>query len=187
MSDSEDEKKSIRLESDVRNMKIEEGTTPQGGALDTMPVGQERRQRQSTTPNGVKSPQRLKLEPAVDFSTTQQGAVGSPLHKYDHEEIVGGDISVKLEPGKAPKLSRSVSQKIMSRPPPLFLDAPDKTDEATSTFQVIPNCMYAAKYLGSTEHALECDCAEEWSKFVAWKLSTTCELVFTDSTYRSCH
>lgn len=169
MSESEEDKRSIRLESDVRNMKIEEGTTPQGETLNTIPVGQEHRQRQSTTPNVVKPPQGIKLEPAVDLPITQQSAVGSPGDKFDREEIVGGDISVKLEPGKAPKLSRSASQKIVSRPPPLFLDAPDKTDEATSTFQVIPDCIYAAKYLGSTEHALECDCAEEWSKFVAWK------------------
>lgn len=91
----------------------------------------------------------------------------SPVKKDESEEIqekVGGDITVKLEPGQPPKLARSSSQKVVARPPPLFLDLPDCTDEAKSTFEVIDSCAYANKYMGYTEHAMECDCAEEWGK-----------------------
>lgn len=79
-------------------------------------------------------------------------------------EVVGGDITVKLEPGQAPKLSRTNTKKIPFRQPPLFLDARDSTAEALSTFERIDDCSYANKYLGYTEHALECDCSEEWGK-----------------------
>ncbi|KAF2478571.1 hypothetical protein BDY17DRAFT_313879 [Neohortaea acidophila] len=76
--------------------------------------------------------------------------------------MVGGDIELKLEPGKPPKLQRKASQKVERRLPPLFFDYENKTAEATSAFTVLSECVYANKYLGTTEHALECDCAEEW-------------------------
>ncbi|KAL4926085.1 SET and WW domain protein [Aspergillus undulatus] len=77
-------------------------------------------------------------------------------------ERVGGGITVKLEPGQPPKLARSSSQKVIPRPPQLFLDLPDSTKEAQKTFEVIESCQYANKYMGYTEHAMECDCPEEW-------------------------
>ncbi|KAL4883073.1 hypothetical protein BJY04DRAFT_226832 [Aspergillus karnatakaensis] len=77
-------------------------------------------------------------------------------------EKVGGGISVKLEPGQPPKLARSSSQKVVPRPPQLFLHLPDSTKEAQKSFEVIDYCQYANKYMGYTEHAMECDCAEEW-------------------------
>lgn len=82
----------------------------------------------------------------------------------DDEEMLGGDVTLKLEPGRPPKLQRTTSRKIERRPPPLFDDYEDKTPEATSTFSLLQYCTYANKYLGSTEPALECDCAEEWGK-----------------------
>ena len=81
-------------------------------------------------------------------------------------EKVGGGISVKMEPGQPPKLARSSSQKVVPRPPRLFLDLPDSTEEAQKTFEVIETCQYANKYMGYTEHAMECDCAEEWGESV---------------------
>jgi histone-lysine N-methyltransferase SETD2 len=81
-------------------------------------------------------------------------------------EKVGGGISVKMEPGQPPKLARSSSQKVVPRPPQLFLDLPDSTEEAQRTFEVIETCQYANKYMGYTEHAMECDCAEEWGESV---------------------
>jgi len=79
-------------------------------------------------------------------------------------KVVGGDITVKLEAGQAPKLSRSTVKKVPLGPPTLFSDVRDSTKEALSTFERISDCSYANKYLGSTEHALECDCSEEWGK-----------------------
>ncbi|KAI1337798.1 histone-lysine N-methyltransferase [Xylariaceae sp. FL0016] len=62
-----------------------------------------------------------------------------------------------------PKLSRKASSKMASRPAALFDDLPDMTTEAFTHFQVIPDCLYGSKSLGSTDHdALDCDCSEEW-------------------------
>ncbi|KAJ5081352.1 hypothetical protein NUU61_009616 [Penicillium alfredii] len=73
-----------------------------------------------------------------------------------------GDLVVKQEPGQPPKLSRSSSQKVVSRPPPLYTHLPDSTQDALATFEQIQACWYANKYMGYTEHAMECDCTEEW-------------------------
>lgn len=77
---------------------------------------------------------------------------------------VGGDITLKQEPGKPPKLARSASQKVIARPPQLFDHLPNSVNEATESFEVIGSCIYSSKYMGHTEHAMECDCAEEWGK-----------------------
>lgn len=88
--------------------------------------------------------------------------------KSDPEkETVGGDIVLKEEPGQPPKLSRSSSQKVVPRPPQLWTHLPDSTDDALATFEKMEACWYANKYMGYTEHAMECDCAEEWGKSVS--------------------
>lgn len=81
------------------------------------------------------------------------------------QETVGGDIVVKQEPGQPPKLSRSSSQKVARGPPQLFSHLPDSTADALATFEQIESCWYANKYMGYTEHAMECDCAEEWGMY----------------------
>lgn len=45
----------------------------------------------------------------------------------------------------------------------LYLDEPDKTDEALSTFVKLDECTYASKRLGCSKHNefMECDCFEE--------------------------
>ncbi|POR32153.1 Histone-lysine N-methyltransferase, H3 lysine-36 specific [Tolypocladium paradoxum] len=64
---------------------------------------------------------------------------------------------------KQPRLSRRASQKSASREPPLFGDLPDVTTQSCETFQVIPDCLYGSKHLGSTDNdAFDCDCREEW-------------------------
>lgn len=80
------------------------------------------------------------------------------------EQKIGGEITVKLEPGKPPKLSRTASRKMVSRPPPLFNHLPDSSEEACKTFEVIEDCVYSNKYMGYTEHSMDCDCVEEWGK-----------------------
>lgn len=99
-----------------------------------------------------------------------KSAVSSPdrpssaLKDEEPEEKVGGDITVKQEPGQPPKLARSASKKVVPRQPQMFDHLPDSTAEATSLFQVIDACTYSNKNMGYTDHAMECDCAEEWSK-----------------------
>ncbi|KAK1462791.1 SET domain-containing protein, partial [Colletotrichum melonis] len=62
-----------------------------------------------------------------------------------------------------PKLSRKASQKPVKRESPLFHDLPDVTEQSCSTFQVIPDCLYGSKHMGSTDNdALDCDCRSEW-------------------------
>lgn len=59
-----------------------------------------------------------------------------------------------------PRLSRKPSQKAE---PQIYSDLPDSTDESCKTFQVIPDCLYGSKNLGSTDNdAFDCDCREEW-------------------------
>lgn len=105
------------------------------------------------------TPRRVKTETP---SSKYPSATQSPAVKGEREETIGGDLSIKIEPGKAPKLSRTMSHKIITGPRQLYTDLPDSTDEATSTFEVLPDCTYGAKHLGTTEQALECDCVEEW-------------------------
>lgn len=108
------------------------------------------------TPSGMKRQSRS--------PTKRESALNSPALKPEQEETIGAEVTLKLEPGKPPKLARSTSHKVEKRPPPRFLDYEDSTPEARSTFSTIQECTYANKYLGTTEHALECDCAEEWGK-----------------------
>lgn len=106
-------------------------------------------------------------EPDMDTTTMKQ----------DPEiETVGGDIVVKQEPGQPPKLSRSSSQKVVPRPPPLWTHLPDSTHDALATFEQVESCWYANKYMGYTEHAMECDCAEEWGKS---QLTFSCAVALT--------
>ena len=90
-----------------------------------------------------------------------------------HEEVVGGEVTVSIEPGQPPKLLRTVSQKIVARSPPLFTDHADKSTEAQRHFEMIPACTYSNKYIGSTEHGMDCDCVEEWGKTNAIYLFTS--------------
>ena len=104
---------------------------------------------------------------SVSQSPTKAERVSqSPFaEEEEHEEVIGGDVVIKLEPGQPPRLSRTTSQKIVSKPVPLFDHCPDKTEESKGTFQVIPECIYTSKYIGSTEHgSMDCDCTEEWGK-----------------------
>ncbi len=86
------------------------------------------------------------------------------MMKDGHPDVVGGEMTVKMEPTQPPKLARTASQKGPARPAALFDSYPDKTEESKGTFQVIEACMYSSKQIGSTEQAMECDCAEEWGK-----------------------
>ncbi|KAK3672872.1 histone methyltransferase set2 [Recurvomyces mirabilis] len=126
----------------------------------TVPVKPELSASGMSTPGGQSTPSKMKRQSRSPVKS--EGTVPASSVKFEQEETVGGDITLKLEPGKAPKLSRSTSHKVEKRPPQLFSDYKDSVAEATSSFTVISECTYANKYLGTTETALECDCAEEW-------------------------
>ncbi|EFW99215.1 set and ww domain containing protein [Grosmannia clavigera kw1407] len=104
----------------------------------------------SATPNGFKDDS---LSPSM-----------SPDHKAGSL-----DNASMPDTGPAAKLSRkpsSLAQKAAAAaasPRVLFDHLPDATAEAKDQFQVITDCLYGSKHMGSSEHdAFECDCAAEW-------------------------
>ncbi|EGD92716.1 histone-lysine N-methyltransferase [Trichophyton tonsurans CBS 112818] len=101
--------------------------------------------------------------PAKSAASSPPDRPSSALMDEESEEKVGGDITVKQEPGQPPKLARSATKKVVPRKPQMFDHLPDSTAEATSLFQVIDACTYSNKNMGYTDHAMECDCAEEWN------------------------
>ena len=116
---------------------------------------------QGSTPRDVKM-ESASQSPVRRTSLTQSPE--EPLAK--REQVVGGEVTLKMEPGQPPKLSRNLSHKMVAGPLQLFNDAPDRTEEARSSFQVLSACSYSSKYIGSSkvEEDLECDCSEEWGK-----------------------
>lgn len=154
------------LTSEVKEMKMEDDDNTSGLLL--------RDSRSSSVKMAEKPPHSHSADsstsqrkPSTMSESTLKTADNSPSPavKSDTEvETIGGDVTVTLEPGKAPKLSRKASQKVISKPPATFSHLDDATAEATSTFEVMRDCHYQHKQLGNTEHALECDCSEEWGR-----------------------
>ncbi|KAG5963509.1 histone methyltransferase set2 [Claviceps cyperi] len=67
-----------------------------------------------------------------------------------------------LASGK-PRPARKSSHKTVEPEYQLFDHLPNVTDDSCKGFQVIRDCLYGSKHLGSTDHdALDCDCADEW-------------------------
>jgi [histone H3]-lysine36 N-trimethyltransferase len=63
------------------------------------------------------------------------------------------------------KAPRKPSQKMATRGAPLFDHLADATEESLGHFQVIHDCLYGSRNIGSSDNdALDCDCAEEWRK-----------------------
>lgn len=106
----------------------------------------------------------------VEVPKVSQSPRDSDMSRSEHEKVVGGAVTVKLEPGQPPKLARSSSQKVWTRPAPLFGDYPSKTEEAQTKFEIIPVCSYGSKYMGSTEPGMDCDCLEEWGKLTPYSI-----------------
>lgn len=164
MSNTGSDKKTALLEPELREMKLEENASPvhgEGHAPDQVKVEDDESSELASAPSAI--PPRLKSRsksrsPAIkqDSEASSPGSSG--------EEVVGGDITLKMEPGKVPKLSRAASRKVPPRPPTLYLDLPDATAAAKETFTVLSECTYANKTIGTTDSALECDCSEEWGR-----------------------
>lgn len=161
MSDDEKDTKAVGLETEVMEMNIKTESPSEQNGSDT-PEGSEAVKHQLGRANGASVKHEVKSRSNSQSPAKSQSAARSPHVKSDDEETIGGEITVKVEPGQAPKLSRKSSQKVVQRPPQLFSDLEDKTEEATSTFEVIADCTYANKLIGTTDHALECECQEEW-------------------------
>ncbi len=163
MADNADQGvKQENLEAEVQDMNLKEEKA-EDVDMDTITVADMTKKEglASLNPSGSTTPKtaRQSRSPVKRESTAPDG----PLKEED-TKIVGGEVELKLESGDRPKLVRKQSQKIKARPPQLFKDYDDKTGEATSHFSVIRDCIYAAKYMGATDPALECECQEEWGE-----------------------
>lgn len=153
-----------RLESEVRDMNLKEEEADVD--MDTVVPKGERSEDNASAAGGDDSDS--SAPPTTKRSsrspTKQKRASGSPAVKFEEEETVGGEVTLKLEPGKPPKLARTTSHRVEKRAPQLFTEHEDALPEALNFFERLPECSYANRYLGGTEPALECDCAEEWGK-----------------------
>lgn len=151
------------LEAGVQELRLENGDKDtERGRLRTGLIKEE------FTSSNKSSPRDIPLNSASHSPVKTDIQVKSPyVGSEKHEEVVGGDVTLKFEPGQPPKLARSTSHKIISKPAAMFHDYPSKTEESKSTFQVLKECSYSSKYIGSTEHgSMDCDCAEEWGKAI---------------------
>lgn len=113
-------------------------------------------------------PQKVKPSRSSSPSTVKSRATSAS--SVDKKEIVErpSETSVKMEQLDPAKPSRSASQKAIPRSAPLFDHLEDATMEAIRSFAVLEACTYANKFLGYTEHAMECDCNEEWGKQITF-------------------
>ena len=107
---------------------------------------------------------RIKSSPSSSESTPVPKMVTDSVKMESSQTHVNGHASVKAEPPTPANETRSTSRKGVARVAPLFDHLPDATLEAQSAYQTLDACTYANKYLGFTEHAMECDCSEEWGK-----------------------
>lgn len=161
MTEDKRQRKSRLSEPSVQKVHLDDGYTKRElGRLRTDEIKEE------SGSSNSRSPSDSSMKSASQSPTKHENATQSPFTgNGKHVETVGGEITVKQEPGQPPKLSRSTSQKIVARPPQLFNDYEDKTVEARSGFEVIQECSYSSKYIGSSEHdSMECDCSEEWGR-----------------------
>jgi histone-lysine N-methyltransferase SETD2 len=114
--------------------------------------------------NGIKS-----AKGVISAVATPDGSNGiSRASSISPDESKPGSNSADTpDNSNTPRLSRKSSQKVEKTPPKLFDHLPDDTGVACDTFQVINDCLYGSKHMGSSEHdALDCDCAEEWRKYL---------------------
>lgn len=174
MADDTRDIKSISVDSALGEMKLEEGSSPDGthstivvnGKYEEHPAPYGLKRSLSATPIAGKSASQSPLKDERESQTPK-----SELD--DDEDTIGGDITVTVEPGKVPKLSRKSTQKVPPRPPTLYNDLPDSTVESLSVFQCIPECLYGSKAMGRSKMSddddgpIDCDCSEERSRSLA--------------------
>lgn len=156
MDDNEQSQAPPIVQGGIKEMHMKKGISPSQVGM-TMVENFKEENTNSPRPTPTKS--------STQSPISSEKPLQSPnAIKEGHEESLGGEVVAKMESGLPPKLARSSSQKTIARSPPLFHSYEDKTEESKDHFQLIPACVYSSKYIGSTEHAMECDCTEEWGK-----------------------
>ncbi|KAG9232520.1 hypothetical protein BJ875DRAFT_466520 [Amylocarpus encephaloides] len=163
MADDTEKIQGGRVDAALGDMRLEKGESSVEGTIaangtDETDTSREPRKSRSSTPATklFTSQSPVKMQSARESSDSNS-------EEDEDEEVMDDDIPLTAEPGSAPKRSRRSTQKAVSRPRSLFNDMEDVTEEASSVFQVIKDCIYGSRYMGSTEHdTLDCDCSEEW-------------------------
>lgn len=125
----------------------------------------------STTNSPHILPRKMKTSRSSSSSTVKSRATSAS--SLDKKEIVDTfeRTSLKMESSHSTKPSRSTLPKTMPHPAPLFDHLADSTLEAKTSFAVLDLCTYTNKFLGYTEHAMECDCSEEWGKLCTFPVA----------------
>lgn len=120
--------------------------------------------------------EKVKLEDAADsgahLESAARASTSTPKPRsseapspasLDGTKSQSDSVGTPNSTAKPARSSRKSSQKPTAREVPLYTHLPDVTDESCQTFQVIPDCLYGSKHLGSTDNdSLDCDCREEW-------------------------
>ncbi|KAG4219031.1 hypothetical protein PC116_g32489, partial [Phytophthora cactorum] len=119
---------------------------------------------ESLVVNPAPASQQITVKKESDSTASSPNASkDSQTGSLSPDDLKDRSDSASTPDGHPPKLSRKASRKMAAPPAQLFNDLPDVTAESCSHFQLIPDCLYGSKSLGSTEHdALDCDCSEEW-------------------------
>ena len=160
MSDDKATRQNAIIETGVKEMKLENGVT-HGGHRYSRIKSEDRTSLSIPISPAKPTAQSASMSPSKNGNPSQSPSSTSEKE----EEIFGGEVTLKVEVGEPPKLARSSSQKLKTRPPRLYVDAMDKTAVAQKHFEMLPECSYANKHIGSTEHgSMDCDCEEEWGK-----------------------
>ena len=149
------------IETGVKDIRLEnEGIAKERGSIRSEDLKQGSPETSSSSPRDIN----MKSTSQSPLKNGHTSGASTPGDE-NREQVVGGDITLKMEPGEPPKLSRSTSQKIVARSPASFNDHPDKTEESRKHFEMLPACTYANKYIGASQHQyMDCECAEEWGK-----------------------
>ncbi|KAF4123173.1 [histone H3]-dimethyl-L-lysine36 N-methyltransferase [Geosmithia morbida] len=114
---------------------------------------QPRQQQQPANSSGTTA----KAEGLRDEDTTM-----SPQPPRSEDTGTGTDTPNSQKPPRSSR-SKSSQKTEQQQPPTLYDDLPDSTEDSCKTFQVITDCIYGSKNLGSTDNdAFDCDCREEW-------------------------
>lgn len=127
------------VEEDIKGMNLKSGNSSDDEQSDTMEmkprVKQEGHAEEGDDTPTLDDDDSVKREGG--HSAQALAKPSSRISSYDgsnDEEIIGGEVTLKQEPGQPPKLERSATQKITGRSIPFFHNYEDKTEEAKGTF-----------------------------------------------------
>ncbi|KAG9242115.1 hypothetical protein BJ878DRAFT_188428 [Calycina marina] len=142
----------------LSEMKLEEETAPGDGAVAS------KNDTPAHTPGSIHIKRSDSSRPeSLEGSHKSRSSSEEPKpNGLKEEDTIDAEITVTGDAGKPLTLSRKPTQRIVPREPLLFNDLQDSTEEATSVFQVIRECIYGSKYMGSSGEIEDsgCDCYE---------------------------